>query len=156
MKLIFFITLAALFFSYIHDKQKTTAGIKSGIKMFLGILSTIFVLILVFSVLLYFLPDGVIVHYLGKNAGFSAYIIAALIGSIALIPGFIAYPLAGILLKNGVSYQVIAIFISTLLMVGVITIPLEARYFGWKVAVLRNFLYLLGAFLTGTIVGLIM
>ena len=34
------------------------------------------------------------------------------------------------LIQNGVSYSVIAVFITTLTMVGIITIPMEARYFG--------------------------
>lgn len=156
MQLLLLITSGAVLLSYLKDVKKTQQGIRSGIKMFLGILPTIFVLILSISILLYLLPEGIIVHYLGKKAGISAYILAALIGSVALIPGFIAYPLAGILLKNGVSYPVIAVFISTLLMVGIITIPLEARYFGWKVAALRNFLYLIGAIITGTLIGLML
>ena len=156
MGILFLVTLAITIYCYAIDKRKTIAGIKAGLTMFLNILPTIFVLILLISILLFLLPAGLISQYLGANAGFSAYIIAALIGSIALIPGFIAYPLAGILLKNGVSYQVVAVFISTLLMVGGITLPLEARYFGWKVAILRNALYFIGALITGFLIGLIM
>lgn len=155
MGILFLVTLATTIYSYTLDKKKTLAGIKSGTTMFLNILPNIFILILLLSILLFLLPAGLISQYLGTNAGFSAYIIAALLGSIALLPSFIAYPLAGLLLKNGVSYQVIAVFISTLLMVGIITVPLEAKYFGWRVAILRNFLYFIGALITGLLIGLI-
>ena len=156
MYILYLLTFSAIIISYISDRKKTIAGIQAGLKMFLGIIPTLFVLILLISILVYLLPDGVIVRYLGKEAGFSAYVLAALIGSVALIPSFIAYPLAGILLKNGVSYQVIAVFMSTLLMVGVLSIPLEARYYGWQTAIIRNLLYFAGAVITGTIIGLIM
>ena len=57
------------------------------------------------------------------------------------------------LLRNGVSYAVIAVFITTLMMVGVLTLPIEIKYFGVKVSVLRNGLSLLGALLIGVIMG---
>ncbi|MCK7518398.1 MAG: hypothetical protein MZV64_12095 [Ignavibacteriales bacterium] len=66
-------------------------------------------------------------------------------GSVALIPGFIAYPLCGILIKNGVAYSVIAVFITTLMMTGFITLPVEAKFFGWKVSMIRNLFSLAGS-----------
>jgi len=39
-------------------------------------------------------------------------------------------------------------------MVGVLTLPLESKYFGWKVAVLRNVLSFIGAIIIGLIIGL--
>ena len=69
---------------------------------------------------------------------------------------FFAYPLAGILVKSGVSYSVIAVFITTLMMVGILTLPLEAKYFGLKTAIIRNALYFVGAIIIGLIIGLIM
>ncbi len=64
--------------------------------------------------------------------GFSGYFFAGIIGSVALIPCVITYPLAGLLVKNGVSYPVIAVFITTLMMVGILTFPIEMKYFGFK------------------------
>ncbi|MCX6721680.1 MAG: hypothetical protein NTY04_00590, partial [Candidatus Staskawiczbacteria bacterium] len=92
--------------------------------------------------------------YLGEDAGFTGYVFAALAGSIALIPGFIAYPLAGILLKAGVSYPVIAVFITTLMMVGILTLPIEIKYFGVRISLIRNTLYFFGALIIGSLIGL--
>jgi len=156
MEVLIILTVIAIAYSWFVDKQKTKQGLRAGVIMFLNILPTILVVIVLISVILYFLPNETIVHYFGKSAGFFGYILAAVIGAIALIPGFIAYPLAGTLLTNGVSYPVVAVFISTLLMVGVITLPLEAKYFGLKVALIRNSLYFIGAIMIGLIIGLIM
>ena len=156
MNILIVLTLTASVFSFLIDKKKTRLGVKSGMVMFLNILPTILVVIILLSIMLYFLPYEIIVNYFGKSAGFLSYVTAAVVGSIALIPGFIAYPLAGILLKNGVSYPVLAVFISTLLMVNIITLPLEAKYFGLKVAILRNSLCFIGAVIIGLIIGLIM
>jgi len=156
MAVLIVLTVVCIILSFIFDKQKTKMGFKKGMKMFLNLLPVILVLIIVISIVLFFLPNEVIVHYLGKGAGFLSYVIAALIGSIALIPGFIAYPLSGILVKSGVSYSVIAVFITTLMMVGILTLPLEAKYFGLKIAIIRNSLYFVGALIIGLIIGLIM
>jgi uncharacterized membrane protein YraQ (UPF0718 family) len=150
------LTIICLILSFIFDKQKTKMGFKKGLKMFLNLLPVILVLMIAISVVLFFLPNEIIVRYLGEGAGSISYIIAALIGSIALIPGFIAYPLSGILVKSGVSYSVIAVFITTLMMVGILTLPLEAKYFGLKTAIIRNSLYFVGALIIGLIIGLIM
>lgn len=156
MEVLTVITIIVIAYSFFADRRKTWLGIKRGMIMFINILPIILVIIILISALLYFLPNEIIVHYLGKGAGPLSYIIAALIGAIALIPGFIAYPLAGMLVKNGVTYPVIAIFITTLMMVGILSLPLEAKYFGLKIAVIRNTLYFIGAIIIGLIVGLIM
>jgi uncharacterized membrane protein YraQ (UPF0718 family) len=143
-------------FSFFVDRQKTKLGIRNGVLMFFNILPTIIVTVIFISVMLFFLPNEIILRYLGKEAGFISYGIAAIIGSIAIIPGFIAYPLAGMLVKSGVSYSVVAVFITTLMMVGILTLPLEAKYFGLKIAIIRNALFFIAAIIIGLIVGLIM
>jgi hypothetical protein len=45
-------------------------------------------------------------------------LIAGLVGSITLIPAFVAFPLAAALLHNGAGIMQIAVFVSTLMMVG--------------------------------------
>jgi len=82
-----------------------------------------------------------------SGSGPLPFLTALGIGSIALVPGFIAYPLAGVLQKNGASTPVLAAFITSLMMVGVLTLPLEARFFGWRVSLLRNGLSFVGAVL---------
>jgi len=141
--------------SFIFDKKKTLKGVKKGIMMFLKILPTLLSVIIAVSVVLYFVSDEFLMQYLGKNAGAGAYIAAAIIGTISIIPGFIAYPLAGILVKTGISLSVISVFITSLKMVGILTIPIEAKYFGLKTAILRNSLAFAGAIVVGGIMALI-
>lgn len=156
MIVISIIIVICLIASFIADKEKTRIGVKKGVTMFLNILPTIFKVLIIISIALYFLPNELIVHYLGKDAGALSYVFAALVGSITLMPGFIAYPLASILLKSGVSYAVVAIFINTLMMVGILTLPFEIKYFGVRVAIIRNVLFFFGAIFIGFIIGFIM
>lgn len=91
---------------------------------------------------------------MGESSGAEGFVIAGVTGSLSLIPGFIAFPLSSVLIKSGVSYPVLAMFITTLLMVGIFTLPIEKQYFGWRVSLLRNGLSLVGAIICALIIGL--
>lgn len=152
---IIILSLILTIISFVFDKQKTLKGIKKGLLMFIKILPTLLSVIILVSVILFFISDEFLMKYLGKDAGYGAYVFAAFIGAVSIIPGFISYPLAGILVKTGVSYAVISVFITTLKMVGVLTIPLEAKFFGYKISILRNSLAFLGAVLVGSLMAII-
>lgn len=154
MKILLIIAVITIIGLFITNKSKTWTGIKQGLLMFVKILPAILSVLILVSIFLYLIPNELIVEYLGEDAGLTGYIFAAIAGSIALIPGFIAYPLAGILVKTGVSYPVIAVFITTLMMVGILTLPVEIKFFGIRVSLLRNALYFLGALLVGFLIGL--
>jgi uncharacterized membrane protein YraQ (UPF0718 family) len=155
MAILLTITLAMLVVSLLNDRDKTILGIKKGLGMFLNIFPTIFNVLLLVSIFLFLIPNEIIIKWLGKDSGILGIGIAAVLGSVALIPAFISYPLAAVLLKSGVSYQVTAIFITTLMMVGILTLPIEVKYFGLRVSILRNFLSFVGAIIVGLIIGLL-
>ena len=154
-----FLSILTSFFviiSFTVNRAKTLSGIKRGLKMFLGILPMVFNVLILVSIFLYLVPKETISNLLGKNSGIVGIGIAAVLGSVALIPMFITYPLAALLLKSGVSYQVLAVFITTLLMVGVLTLPIEVKYFGLKVSIIRNTLSFIGALVIGLVIGLVL
>ena len=63
------------------------------------------------------MPDEqAISKLLGSDSGILGMVIAAVIGCITLIPGFVAFPLAASLLAAGAGYAQIAVFISTLVL----------------------------------------
>jgi uncharacterized membrane protein YraQ (UPF0718 family) len=153
---ILILTLTLTLISFIANRKKTVKGVKKGAKQFLAILPTLMSVIILISVVLFFVSDELLMEYMGEKAGWGAYFSAALIGSVSILPGFIAYPLSGILVQTGVSLSVIAVFITTLKMVGILTIPIERRYFGLKIAILRNTLSFIGAIIVGAIMALIL
>jgi len=156
MNFIIIVTLSIVIISFFLDREKTFMGLKKGLRMFFSILPELLNILILVSVVLYLIPQSMLIRWLGRDSGMIGISIAALTGSISLIPGFIAYPLAAILLKSGVSYGVLAVFITTLMMVGVVTLPLEAKYYGLKTALLRNALSFLGALIIGILVGVFM
>ena len=124
--------------------------------MFRNVLFPFLNILILVAVLLYLIPPNVINKYLGANSGVICFTIAALVGSVTLIPGFISYPIAAGLIQQGASYAVVATFMTTLMMVGVVTLPLEIRYFGKTVAITRNTLNFIAAAIIGLVVGLIL
>jgi uncharacterized membrane protein YraQ (UPF0718 family) len=154
--LLWFAGLVIVFISYYFDKEKTKQGVNKGLKILKGLLSPFVNIMILASILLALVPPEMIEHYLGGEAGFFGVTLSALIGSITLIPAFIVYPIASELLKRGASYMVIATFITTLLMVGIVTYPLESKYFGKKVALVRNVLNFFAAIIIGLLIGVIM
>ncbi|MFA6169360.1 MAG: permease [Candidatus Margulisiibacteriota bacterium] len=147
-------TLLCLLLSLAVDRQKTYDGCQRGLKMFLTLLPTLLLIIALISIFLYLTPGEALSAILGARSGFLGVIIAALLGSIALIPGFIAFPLARIFLSLGVPVITVAVFITTLMMVGILTLPLEIKFFGRKAAFMRNGLSFIGAFAIGLLMGL--
>jgi len=155
MILLYSITFIFLCWSFISDRQKTCKALKIGWQGLQRIIPPFFEVLILVSIALYFVPQELIARYLGANSGFISVLIGGVVGSIAIMPGFIAYPLTAVLLNNGVGYMAASAFITTLMMVGIFTIPLEKEYFGWKVALIRNLISLFIALLIAIAIGLI-
>ena len=153
MQILIIISVVCLILSLIVNKEKTFMGIKRGAAMFLKLLPALLIVLFLVSSFIYLVPEKSIVEYLGADSGALGVVIAALIGAISLIPGFVAFPLAGILVSRGVSYTIVAVFITSLMMVGTFTLPLEIKYFGKKAAIMRNVLSFFGAIMIGLMIG---
>lgn len=146
----------ALGISWYKSKEKTVQALKKAWKSFENILPQFLSILLIIGVVLSVLNPTQISKFIGGESGWIGVLIASIIGSITLIPGFIAFPLSAALLKNGAGYMQIAAFISTLMMVGIVTIPLEVKYFGKKAAYLRNGLAFLFSLIVALVIGAIL
>ncbi len=154
MYFLYLLLLVAMVASFIADRAKTYRAIKIAFKKFMKILPAFASMLVLVSIILGLVPNTLILHYLGKSNMLQGILMASFFGSITLMPGFIAYPLCGILLKEGVTYTVISAFTTTLMMVGFVTFPIEKRYFGVKVTILRNSLSLIIALIVAIITGI--
>lgn len=140
--------------SFYYNKNKTKKAYKVAIKKLLNIIPSLIAMVILVSVVLYFTPEKTIVTVLGKNNKFLGVVLGLFFGSITLMPGFITFPLAGILLEKGVLYMVLSAFTTTLMIVGVLTYPLEKTYFGTKVTIMRNSISLIIAIFVALATGL--
>lgn len=141
-----------LIFSFLKDRKKTKQSLLGATKSFIRILPIVFIIIILVGLLLGFVPQTQISKIAGEQAGFWGVFLIALFGAILHIPSLIAFPLAASLLKNGASITAVAAFVTTLTMIGTVTLPLEIKELGKKVALLRNGV----SFIIAIVIALIM
>jgi len=157
MLILYIVVAVALLVSLVFDRSKTVRGLRIAWMKFRRILPSILVLTIGVSTVLHFLPEETIARILGEDNMALGTLSASLIGSIAFIPGFIVFPLCGLLRDQGVSFTVLSAFTTTLMMVGVLTFGIEKQTLGTRLAVVRNLsgfvMALLVALATGLVFG---
>lgn len=152
---LYVVTAVLLLYSYYKDKKKTKMALKKAWKAFENILPEFLVVILLVGVLLAVINPDVISKIIGSDSGWIGVVFAAVVGSVTLIPGFVAFPTVAMLLKSGAGYMQIGAFVSTLMMVGIVTMPVEIKYFGKKLTIYRNILAFIFSFIVAYIIGLV-
>ncbi|MBM4236097.1 MAG: permease [Firmicutes bacterium] len=150
------LALTLLLFSFLKDRKKTRMALMKAWKAFENIAPALLGVLTLIGLVLTVLSPKVITAVLGQNTGIWGMFLTSLIGAITLIPAFVAFPMAASLLAGGAGIMQIAVFVSTLTMVGTVTAPLEAKYFGWKVTILRNGLAYLFSFIAASIIGMVL
>src|SRR4030067_2209543 len=155
---IYLIAIIFLIISFVKSRAKTKKALIKAWNSFKNILPLLLGVILLVGLMLSIINTDLITRIIGKESGALGVLLASVVGSITLIPGFIAFPTTALLLAGGAGYIQIAAFVQTLMMVGVVTLPLEIKYFNKKVAIARNvlsFILSIGvAYFIGFILGI--
>lgn len=151
--MLYAVTLLLLALSFRKNRQKTVLALKKSWKSFEGILPQFLSILMLVGIMLAVVDKSLISRLLGADSGVMGMAAAAIVGSVTLIPGFIAFPLAASLLAAGAGYGQTAMFLTTLMMVGLVTLPLEATYFGRRLAIQRNLLAFVYAVLSSVLLG---
>ena len=149
------ITMIWFVISIGKDKRKTFNSIKMSSGMMRNMIGEIVGILFLIGLILTFIPPEIIKQYLGKSNTVLSTIISAFVGSITLIPAFVAFPLVGSLVNAGASIVPTVAFLTTLTMVGIVTFPLERREFGLKFALTRNSLSVGFAVIIALLMGVI-
>jgi uncharacterized membrane protein YraQ (UPF0718 family) len=154
--ILYILALSFLGYSFIKDRQKTRSALLKAWKSFISLLPALAGVLALIGLVLTVLSPDTITKALGQNTGVWGMMLTSIIGAITLIPAFIAFPMAASLLNSGAGIMQIAVFVSTLTMVGTVTAPLEAKYFGWKETLLRNGFSYLFSFVSAMIIGMVL
>ena len=145
--------LIFLFLSWRKSREKTRAALRKAWKSCVGVLPLFVAILLCMGFLLAFVDESVIRQAVGKESGMAGIALSGLIGSVTLIPAFAAYPAAAELLRVTGGYAQITMLITSLMMVGLVTLPMESRFIGLKAALWRNGLGLVYSFALAVFVG---
>jgi uncharacterized membrane protein YraQ (UPF0718 family) len=145
-----------LLVSLIKSKSKTMKSLKVAWKSFAKLLPTVLAMMLFIGISLSVINENVISAMIGSESGVFGAIIALAVGSIVTLPSFVAFPLGGALLKAGAGYMQVAALVSTIMVVGFVSLPVEIKYFNKNIAVKRIVLSFMVCVVFTAVIGMVM
>lgn len=142
--------------SFIKDRNKTKDALLKSWKIFRNLIPSMLSIMLFVGLSLSILTPSFISSIIGEKSGFIGIIYSAIIGSVALIPSFVVFPLGNTLVQNGAGLPQVAVLMSTLMSVGITTLPMEQKIFGRSFAYSRNASALLMSLIFSYIIWVVM
>ena len=98
------------------------------------ILPAVMILMGLFAV---YVPDKLVVKYLGKATGIKGMLIAIFLGTLPTGPLYVAFPLVAIWIKKGASISNIIVFLSAWACIKIPQEIIEFQFLGFKFMLLR-------------------
>ncbi len=148
------LVIISLIISFSKDKMKTKRSLLIALKTLVKIAPSILSVIMLIGIMYGLFADKIALFF-GQENGIIGFITIAISGSILHIPALLAFPLAGSFLSEGASISSVAAFITTLTMIGIVTLPLEIKTMGKKFAIYRNLLSFVIALIIAALMGVI-
>lgn len=151
-------TIATIYLgvSFIKDKHKTKVAILTSWKMFHNVLPDLLAIMLFIGLALSLLTPPLISSIMGESSGLLGIIYSTIIGSIALVPSFIVFPLGHTIIQNGAALPQVAVLMSTMMSVGLVTLSMEQKTFGRSFAYARNISAIIMSLIFALIIGVVM
>ncbi len=154
--IIYSLTGGALVYSAVKDKKKTKKAFRVAGKGLMKSAPSLLGVLGIVGLTLGILTPETIGRLLGEGSGWLGTLAAATIGAVTLIPSLVAFPLAGSLLRSGATVTTISAFVTTLVMVGFVTAPLEIEALGKRFTLLRNGIGFLAALAVAAVMGVVL
>ncbi|MFD3446606.1 hypothetical protein ACFDTO_18580 [Microbacteriaceae bacterium 4G12] len=136
--ILYAIAIILISISFIKDRNKTKDALLKSWKMFRNIIPDMLSIMLFVGLSLSILTPSLISSIIGEKSGLIGIVYSTIIGSVALLPSFVVFPLGHTLVQNGAGLPQVAALMSTLMSVGITTLPMEQKIFGRSFAYSRN------------------
>lgn len=154
--LLYSLAIILISISFVKDRNKTKAALLNSWKMFRNLIPSMLSIMLFVGLSLSILTPPFISSIIGEKSGFIGIVYSAIIGSVTLIPSFVVFPLGNTLVQNGAGLPQVAVLMSTLMSVGITTLPMEQKIFGRSFAYTRNASALLMSLIFSYIIWVVM
>lgn len=140
-----------LMISFINNTLASNAfsNCKSSFIQMLSVLPPIMILLGLMDV---WISRESMVKYMGKNSGITGIVLSILIGSLAAGPMYASFPFTAVLLKKGVRFSNIIIFMNAWCVTKISTLLFEIGALGYKFTLIRLLIDLPGVILMGFLV----
>jgi len=137
------------------DKDKGIKAVKIGLQTIFSMLPMILIIISALGVISSFITPDQISKTLGSQAGLKGFLFISVVSSFMQIPGIIAFPIAATLRESGAAIATVAVFACASTMSSVITFPIEIKYLGKKLPIIRICLTYIICIIVGLLIGFI-
>lgn len=124
--------------SFFKDRGRTKKALLKSFNLFKNILPDVLSIMFFVGLSLAILTPELISSLIGESSGSLGILLSTVVGSVAIVPSFVVFPLGSTLVQNGAGLPQVAAFMSSLMAVGFVTLPMESKLFGRKFAYLRN------------------
>ena len=125
----------------------------SSFKQMLQVVPPIMILLGLMDV---WIPRETMIKYMGENSGIKGVSLAMLIGSIAAGPMYAAFTFTKVLLKKGVKFSNIIIFMNAWCVTKISTLMFEFSSLGYKFTLARLLIDIPGVIIMGYLVQILM
>jgi uncharacterized membrane protein YraQ (UPF0718 family) len=145
------LVVTAYIYTWRRSRPRLSAAARASGRSLGGVAGTflaVFGLVGLFQV---YVSADVIERFMGRAGGMLSLLVGAGVGAVAAGPPAAAFPIARTLLDGGAWNAAILAFIASWVLVGVVSLPFEAKVFGARYAIVRN----AGSFLLALVIGLV-
>ena len=126
-------------FSIANDSFLQMLGVLPPIMLMLGLMDV-------------WIPRDILMKYMGNNSGLFGIFLAMLIGSLAAGPMYAAFPFTAVLMKKGVKFSNIIIFMNAWCVTKISTLLFEISALGFKFTLVRLLINVPGVIIMGLLV----
>lgn len=148
----FLLSLLILILVFVFNWDLGTKSFINAQSSFIQMLSVLPPIMILLGLIDVWVPKEVLMKYMGKNSGFTGVLIAILIGSIAAGPMYAAFPFTAVLLKKGVKFSNIIIFMNAWCVTKISTLLFEVSAIGYAFTLSRLVIDIPGVIIMGYLV----
>jgi uncharacterized membrane protein YraQ (UPF0718 family) len=148
----FLLSLLILILIFFFNWDLGTKSFISAQSSFIQMLSVLPPIMILLGLIDVWVPRETLIKYMGKDSGFTGVLIAILIGSIAAGPMYAAFPFTAMLLKKGVKFSNIIIFMNAWCVTKISTLLFEISAIGYTFTLSRLIIDVPGVIIMGYLV----
>jgi len=128
---------ALIFYTWLQGAQTFSLAWKNSFKQLLSVAPILIMAIIMAAFVETILPQDFVKNWLSEESGLRGILLAWGAGIITPGGGIVGMPLVATLYKAGASLPVLMTYLTSLVTLSFIRIPIEAGFYGWKITLLR-------------------
>ena len=149
----FLVSLEIILAIYLFIPNIAIKTVESATFSFIQMLSVLPPIMILLGLLDAWIPRETLIKYMGNDSGFFGVFMSILIGSLAAGPMYAAFPFTAILIKKGVKFSNVIIFMNAWCVTKISTLFFEISSLGFKFTLSRLLIDIPGIIIMGYLVS---